>query len=176
MYVHACMYVCDLCMYVMYVCMHVCMYMFPHFFRYLKYMKQNGLHRPKLIKITLIRHDSMYHFSTIKWNRVFKSLEGRSYQKWESQNGADWGGDWNCTILERWKMHFSRCLSLFSAMKREKQRKTKCLITIHWEALYFLPNRCLQISVYVFLLQTLGRFLTTRAWEGVGMLSSISWK
>ena len=141
----------------------------------------------KLIKITLIRHHSMYHFSTIKWNRVFKSLEkgnglrkscpnGRSYQKRESQNGADWGRDWNCTILERWKMHFSRCLSLFSAMKREKQRKTKCLITIHWKALYFLPNRCLQISVYVFLLQTLGRFLTTRAWEGVGMLSSISWK
>ena len=32
----------------------------------------------------------------------------------------------------------------------ERQRKTKCSITIPWRALYFLPNRCLEISVYMF--------------------------
>ena len=32
----------------------------------------------------------------------------------------------------------------------KRQRKTKCSKTIPWRALYFLPNRCLEISLYMF--------------------------
>ena len=36
----------------------------------------------------------------------------------------------------------------------ERLRKIKCLITIPWRALYFLPNHCLEICLYVCLYVT----------------------
>ena len=43
---------------------------------------------------------------------------------------------------------FSKMFSI-AFCNGERQRKTKCLITIPWRVLYFLPNRCLEISVYM---------------------------